>query len=774
VRRFAFVAFGLAAWIVAIWSGVIFGGETFVQRDALRFTLPSRTALSAAFAAGRIPEWFDGVGFGVAFAANPVHGVTSPLTWLLALSKSPWAIDALLLLQLLILSLGAAALAVRLGATPPGALLSGAVLVASGFVVSAIPNGSVPYLTWIPWLAFAGLLHTNGFVRPGLRRWTGAAFAAAVALQLLSGEPAFVLVAALLTLAVVLVGERPLAGLRRLLLPALGGLGLAAVGILPALILLGSSARIHAPAGGPLKWSLHPARLLECIWPLAFGSEGNESWFAGQALRIPAGDPCYSFSLYLGAPVLVLALAAAREPRIRRLLWGSLGFVLLALGTYTPLYGALRAVLPPLRWINFPEKLLFGALLLWVVSAGVGFSRLFQGGLPPKWAARACLACAALLAAGGVAVRHLRNDGVELASWLGPRSLGLNVGEGLALSAAGAGVAASSAALFALALSFRARRASTRIAAAVALCSVALPLVFAASAVTPLAPRVLLADTPRVLARLPLRPAAPAGARPRLFAGPEAPPRPSLETGTQIATAVHETLETNVASLYGYDVVPGFETGDSARSHRFWDETATRDVKFPSLAKLVGIELALVPGPGRIAPGLPVLARRRGWGIVETSSVRPRAFVAPRATLAESEDEGLVALVSPGRDGDPARIVVSGAGAESVGYRGPLEPCAATSPRPEEVVLACRSANGGYAVLLDENVKGWSAELDGRTTQILTADGLFRAVRVGAGEHRVVFRYATPGLRAGALVSVLTLLLVLVATAVTSPSRSRG
>jgi hypothetical protein len=188
-------------------------------------------------------------------------------------------------------------------------------------------------------------------------------------------------------------------------------------------------------------------------------------------------------------------------------------------------------------------------------------------------------------------------------------------------------------------------------------------------------------------------------------------------------------------------------------------------MSFLAFVRLLGIDFAFLENPERFAPGFPVLARLPGWGIVGTFSVRPRAFVAPRATVAGSVDEGLASLASPEREGDPARVVIAGADAEALELRGPLVSCAVTSRRPEEVDLDCRSPNGGYAVLLDENMKGWSAELDGQAARILTADGLFRAVRVGAGSHRIVFRYRTPGLRAGALVSLLTLLTLVFAVA---------
>jgi uncharacterized membrane protein YfhO len=71
------------------------------------------------------------------------------------------------------------------------------------------------------------------------------------------------------------------------------------------------------------------------------------------------------------------------------------------------------------------------------------------------------------------------------------------------------------------------------------------------------------------------------------------------------------------------------------------------------------------------------------------------------------------------------------------------------------VLLDCDSPGGGYAVLLDEWAPGWTAATDGRPAPILLADGLFRAVPVEPGPHRIVVSYSTPGLRAGAAVSLL-------------------
>jgi hypothetical protein len=44
---------------------------------------------------------------------------------------------------------------------------------------------------------------------------------------------------------------------------------------------------------------------------------------------------------------------------------------------------------------------------------------------------------------------------------------------------------------------------------------------------------------------------------------------------------------------------------------------------------------------------------------------------------------------------------------------------------------------------------GWSAKIDGRSTPVYRADGIFKAVVVPAGRHTVTFRYRNPAETAG-------------------------
>lgn len=56
---------------------------------------------------------------------------------------------------------------------------------------------------------------------------------------------------------------------------------------------------------------------------------------------------------------------------------------------------------------------------------------------------------------------------------------------------------------------------------------------------------------------------------------------------------------------------------------------------------------------------------------------------------------------------------------------------------------------------------GWSVIVDGSTATLLSADASFLAVELPEGSHQVEFRYTTPGLRIGAGISVLGIVLFL-------------
>jgi hypothetical protein len=68
--------------------------------------------------------------------------------------------------------------------------------------------------------------------------------------------------------------------------------------------------------------------------------------------------------------------------------------------------------------------------------------------------------------------------------------------------------------------------------------------------------------------------------------------------------------------------------------------------------------------------------------------------------------------------------------------------------------------SGGFLVVNDVLRAGWVATVDGSLEEIVPARSMFRAVAVPPGAHRVGFTYRVPGLRAGAALTVLALLVL--------------
>jgi uncharacterized membrane protein YfhO len=77
------------------------------------------------------------------------------------------------------------------------------------------------------------------------------------------------------------------------------------------------------------------------------------------------------------------------------------------------------------------------------------------------------------------------------------------------------------------------------------------------------------------------------------------------------------------------------------------------------------------------------------------------------------------------------------------------------------VTMRARLARPSVVLLDDAWARGWSVRVDGKPARALQSDVILRGVAVPAGEHEIVWSYRVPGLRAGALLSLLALLATL-------------
>jgi hypothetical protein len=90
----------------------------------------------------------------------------------------------------------------------------------------------------------------------------------------------------------------------------------------------------------------------------------------------------------------------------------------------------------------------------------------------------------------------------------------------------------------------------------------------------------------------------------------------------------------------------------------------------------------------------------------------------------------------------------------------PLLVAGLAEDRPERVVAEITTSRPGILLLTDVYYPGWTAAVDGKKTEVLRADGVFRAVALSAGSHRIVFQYRPVSFYAGAALSLAALLVI--------------
>lgn len=735
----------------------LFFDETLVLRDHLSFTLPARQYLADSLAMGRLPEWWDGIGLGTAFAQNPAYGVTYPPVWLVAVVPMPYAADLLLALHVLLAGLGVAALSRRLGAEALGATVAGATFMAGGYVTSMVVNGiAVLTLAWTPWVAWAAYRIATAEARQTRDR-AALSLAGLFALQVLSGDPAGTLTSAFLAGGVALVvSSRPVSVLCVLCAAFLAALLLSAVAVLPTLHFLGDSERAGGLSGtrGTI-WSMHPLRLLELIWPQVLGDPTIEAQHIARIVADSSdgsgmSQSSWALGVYVSAPVLFFfGMAAVRDRRGRLLGLVVAFFLLLALGRYTPFYGAYRLLFVPERLIRSPEKHLVGALVLICALAGVGLKVAFRLG-QGRWlrVLFALLATVFALANGLLAIFATRLE--EALAHLAAESEilpFLQIGRGLVRVRSG-GVSALLVALAIALIAWLAKRSRFQPHAARLTALVLVGhLVGQAWDLLPTVSRAIVQVKPAVLVEA----NAAGDLRPRVLRAQSLRLPVGLEPG-ELGIVMHETAVENSASRFGFADIPGYEGASTARYVDFL-RAAPSDVGARRYVDLMGVRYAVVPSAKVASWGLLERGSVFGYALLENRQARPRAFLTPRWEWLPSEREARARVLAPGEI-DLGAVRLEGHGDEAPG--GEPTPCVVKVPRPERVELTCASPSGGYAVLLDEWRAGWSATVDGKPESILRADAVFRAVRVSAGTHEVVFAYRTPGLGMGAILSTLS------------------
>jgi len=747
----------LAGVLLLAYLRVLFLGETFAVRDHLTWTLPSRAFLAESLRHGHVPEWWDALRLGQRFASDPNNGVTYPLAWAVALLDPLLGADLLLLFHVFLAGVGALLLARRLGASALGAFFGAAVLITSGYMTSMIVSGTILLpLGWMPLVAWAAL----GVAQVEARRdYFGHALvvAAVVAGSMASGNPAGVNNVVLAGAIVTLAARHRGAALTILAVSCVLGVLMGATSVLVALLTLSDSTRASGfsltQSGA---WSMHPWRLLELFWPQILGHglrpEQNlaELWAHG-------GGPLeanWSGSDYVGIPVLFCAGVAVVRGKgiVRRLGILSMFFLVLALGTFTPLYGLYRAVFRFERILRYPEKHLASALVLWSALAAIGFDHLFDPAGRRARLVRISAGLALAMAAGFCALRLLRGNLVDLiASTSLARGRGIDAQAALSAVLDGGLAATLVAALLPLVLWMRGHPRVGRFARPSFVAIVLAQLIAHDWSMQVLIARALIRRAPSILDSLP-KPAP--GELPRILRRAR-DTTPVTTSGEERAWYLHQLAIANVATRFGFAQVPGYTITGTERFEALG--AASGNSNLERIMDLLDVRYLIIEASQAGGMGMPVRSSGMlaGHVVLENEERRARAFVAYRYRHGLSDAQILDRLFVPKRaDVDFGAVYLAGVGETRSDAAEEPNPCSIERPIPERVILHCQAQRAGYAVLLDEWTQGWTATVDHSPAPTQRADVVFRAVAIPAGAHVVEMRYRTPGLRTGAMVSL--------------------
>ncbi|MDD5223175.1 MAG: YfhO family protein [bacterium] len=101
------------------------------------------------------------------------------------------------------------------------------------------------------------------------------------------------------------------------------------------------------------------------------------------------------------------------------------------------------------------------------------------------------------------------------------------------------------------------------------------------------------------------------------------------------------------------------------------------------------------------------------------------------------------------------------------------EPARIIEYQNEKVTVEAEAKETGWLLLLDSYYPGWKAEVDGHPVEIFRADGFFRAVRIPAGKHKIVFNFIPTNFKKSVWVSGLGFLIWL-GLIVTTFTRGKG
>jgi hypothetical protein len=655
-----------------------------------------------------------------------------------------------------ILGTGAYVLALSFGARPIEALLSAAVAMLGGPVLSfenlLMTLGGIAFVPWVLW-SVANLLRT------GSPRWMGA-LAIALGFQAQGINPEYLLLD-LAGFVAILAVVRPKFEVKLALMlfgAAAIGCGIAAVEIMPVLEFLPGTARGKGFGYDVISlWSMKPEQLFDFFVP-AFWSPPESPIIQMPSIVGKNGFP-YLMTLYLGSTIAIAAIAPLRKESRRAslaLIGGGLFAVVVALGP-AGLVHPLLVKLPLLSHSRYPVKYL--VFLVAAVAAIMPIAlRAFEAA-PLHLVAAAGLQAFAL----GMGLTILESD--ELVGYLATKLnesadlhfIGIPFSEYPSLAAGAMTARTAQSLVFAI------------LVTGTAIASAALPK---ARHRGPTAVALLIA--------LDLA----AAGRWSIVGAPVEPKSPPPEVMQKIASPYYRAY-----SLSPNGVGPAIA---HRRGHTLFEDSVISDhlrgsfeapgVRFTIDADSDALSNRISANAFALLPQLKTARARRLLARMGTAWILTPAPEDPENAIAfqvpDEQPEYLVALPNRGyvtaytrtrltdptsprdvahaltdEDGWSTAAVYDRAHAllemktASTATRCRARVDLAAETKSDRIAFTTDAACDHLAVVLETMVRGWEARVDGHPAQLFTAEVGWLAVKLPPGPHAVVIEYVPRGPR---------------------------
>ena len=756
-RRDLIALASLAALVLLFWWRVVLLRGFLFHDDMARQNLPWAAACSRALRHGSLPLWTTEMWCGFPLFAEGQVGALYPLnTLLLLILPSDVAVHYGLLLNYILAALFAFWLAREIGLARPAAALAGGLFALSGrLTVHAVHVNMARSMAWLPLLL---LIVVKAGRSPRPMRLVPA-LGLAFAMQVLAGYPPALVMstaaAALVALALPTLDGRwslRAAGKMIILLAAGGALGaaLAGVQLLPTLELGSLSAR--AEQRDPFEWvtwGQMPAQFAPTIaFPHLLGYAENRT-FIGMSWQF------HEWCAYVG--LLPMALAAIGWRYMSRGLRRGLAILMvvgltLALAKW-PYH--LLAHVPGANFFRLPTRWLLLFDIPVIIAGAAGFDALTRGDKKALKRAASLFGTvgAALALAAGIA---LAASAAGL-HWNITAEVEERTRDLLAYSREPEPWFLAGALIISAAVLWAALRKglSNKVAVAVVGALCILDLWRFGYNYNPLVP-------PRELRRQP--PAVAAlrrdGMKGRVFQ-PAFPTMPTWKgfrnrswahVRERIALLMpNENVRWGIPDLAGYTPLE-IQQNLAIRYafvHAMWKKS-DRLLQITNTA----YKIERAPGYTSKASG--------AWPAVRISRVRdpvPRAYLVGAVVPAAGVYEAMAIALSGSFD-PHAAVAVEGISGPPPRAAKRLAGASARIVRESatRVEVECRAPRPAILVLADMFYPGWVAVVDGQVTPIFRANGVFRAVPVDRGRHRVVFAYRPASFRAGIALSAFSLL----------------